>query len=185
MAQYQTGTKRLIEACIKGNRQAQFQLYEQHKIFLFGVCLRYVKNRETAEDILQEGFHKIFKFLKDYKGEGSLSAWMRRVMVNTALMHLRKKGKIQFYSIDELEELPYQFTDSALLDRDRAKAIIYMIQSLPPSYQTVFNLRAMDGYSFKEISAQLNINEATLRSHYLRARQHLQKLLQQEMNKYG
>jgi len=171
----------LIDACIKGNRLAQFELYEQHKVFLFGVCLRYVKNRETAEDILQDGFHKIFKNLKQYKANGPIAAWMRKIMVNTALTYLRKAGKMEFFDLVELSYKPAFPSDSSLLDQDRAHAIIYMIQQLPAVYQTVFNLRAMEGYSYKEISEKLEIKEATLRSHYSRARTFLQKRLHQEM----
>ena len=175
----------LIKACLRGDRQAQFDLYEQHKVFLFGVCLRYAKSREAAEDILQEGFYKILKDLHQYKGAGPLQAWMRKIMVNTALMHLRKYGKTVFTNLDEHTFKNVDLMDTTLLDKDRANAIIHLIQQLPSAYQTVFNLRAIEEYSFREISDQLDINEATLRSHYLRARTHLQQLLQKEMNKYG
>jgi len=177
--------KKLIKACLRGDRKAQFDLYEQHKVYLYGVCLRYAKSKEEAQDILQEGFYKIFKNLGQYKGDGPLQAWMRKVMVNTALMHLRKYGKTIFTDLDEHTFKNVNLTDRTLLEQDRANAIIHLIQQLPSSYQTVFNLRAIEGYSFKEISQNLDINEATLRSHYLRARKYLQKLLQKEMNKYG
>lgn len=149
------------------------------------MCLRYAKSREEAEDILQEGFYKILQNLKQYKGNGPLQAWMRKVMVNTALMHLRKHGKTVFTEFDEHIFNHVNLTDNTLLDIDRANAIIHLIQQLPSAHQTVFNLRAIEGYSFREISDQLDINEATLRSQYLRARTHLQQLLQKEMNKHG
>jgi len=136
----------LIKACLRGDRKAQFMLYEQHKVYLFGVCLRYAKSREEAEDILQEGFFKILKNLNQYKGDGPLQAWMRKIIVNTALMHLRKYGKTIFTDLDEHTFQNVGLLDRTLLDQDRANAIIHLIQQLPSSYQTVFNLRAIEGF---------------------------------------
>ena len=180
-----TSNNKLIKACLKGDRQAQFELYNQHKVALYGVCLRYMKSKEAAEDVLQEGFFTIFKKLHQYKGEGPIGAWMRKVMVNTALMYLRKHGKTTFTELDEQVFNNHYLLDNSLVEQDRANAVIHLIQQLPSAHQTVFNLKAIEGYSFREISEQLDINEATLRSHYLRARTHLQQLLQKEMNKYG
>lgn len=175
----------LLRACRRGDRQAQFKLYQQFKVYLFGICMRYGKSREEAEDILQEGFYRILKDLKQYRGQGPLQAWMRKVMVNTALMHLRKFHKINYTFLEkEVVEntLP---ADTTLQYSDRANAIIQLIQSLPLVQQTVFNLRAIDGYSFKEIAQQTGAKEATLRSHYLRARTKLQSLLRKELNNDG
>lgn len=177
--------KQLIRACLRRDRQAQFELYQQFKVYLFGVCMRYGKSKEEAEDILQEGFYHILKDLKQYSGKGPLQAWMRKIMVNTALMHLRKFHKINYtYLEKEVVEnvLP---ADTTLQYSDRANAIIQLIQSLPLVQQTVFNMRAIDGYSFKEIAQHTGAKEATLRSHYLRARTALQSLLRKELNNDG
>ncbi len=177
--------ERLVKACKSGNRKAQFELYEQFKIPLFGVCMRYARNKSEAEDMLQEAFFRIFKDLKQFKGDASLVGWMRRVCVNSSLMHIRKFRKIQFSELSENHETNPLLHDTQLLTKNRSDAVIKMIRSLPDNQQMVFNLRVMDGYSFKEISDKLEINEATLRSHFLRARKALQSLLNRELNSDG
>jgi len=181
LAKYQHIEQKLIKACIKRDRKAQHQLYNQYKVYLFGVCTRYAKSRVEAEDILQEGFYKILKDLKQWSGEGELRAWMRRVVVNTALMHIRKYRKMEFSDIEDIALDHPKLLDLSFSQQDRADAVIRMIQSLPDPYQTVFNLRAIEGYSFKEMAEKLGHNEATLRSHYLRARNKLQGVLKAEL----
>lgn len=176
---------RLIRDCLRGKRSAQRELYQRHKIFLFGVALRYAKSRPEAEDVLQEGFYKIFKDLKQYKSDGPLRAWMRKIVVNTALMHIRKYHRINYTALEPREVENYFAPDVSLMQSDRANAIIKLIQELPVAQQMVFNLRAIEGYSFKDISQQLGANEATLRSHYLRARTQLQSMLRKELNNDG
>ncbi len=173
--------KRLIKRCLRGHRDAQSELYKQHKVYLFGVCMRYAKNRAEAQDMLQEGFYKILKDLKQYNQQVPIQAWMRKVMVNTALMHIRKYRKVQY---TEWQDHTHNHKDSdvSLMAGDRSKAIIHLIRSLPDTQQTVFNLRAIEGYSFKEIAQKLETKEATLRSHYLRARTALQTMLKKELN---
>ena len=171
---------KLINSCKKGNRKAQFELYEQHKVFLFEICLRYAKTRAQAEDILQEGFYKILKDLKQVKNIEAIKGWMRKVMVNTALMHLRKHQKIKFDALSDYEIEKLSIVEIASEEKEKATAAIRMIQYLPSGYQTVFNLRAIEGYSFKEIAKQLNVKEATLRSHYHRAKLQLKQILEKE-----
>lgn len=180
-----TSEIQLIRGCLRGKREAQRELYQRHKLYLFGVAMRYAKGRQEAEDILQEGFYKIFKDLKQYKSDGPLQAWMRKVMVNTALMHIRKYHKMSFAALEPAQVEQQLLTDSSLLDSDRANAIILLIQSLPLAQQTVFNMRGIEGYSFKDISEKLGTNEATLRSHYLRARTQLKSLLRKELENEG
>lgn len=172
--------KKLVRACVRNDRQAQYELYQRYKVYLFGVCLRYAKNRVEAEDILQEGFYKILRDLKQYNQQVTIQSWMRKVMVNTALMHIRKHHKLQFEWVESYTEMMPLLVDNSLLEKNRANAVIQLIQQLPITQQTVFNLRAIEGYSFKEIAQQLSVNEATLRSHYRRARLQLQQLLQKE-----
>jgi len=172
--------KKLIKSCKNGNRKAQFALYQANKTYLFGICMRYGKNRQEAEDILQEGFYRIFKDIKQFSGTVPIQAWMRKVMVNSALMYIRKHRKLEMTEVEDFVFEAKGPKDTSLLNDDRAKAIIYLIRQLPPVQQTVFNLRAMEDYSFKEISEMIGGNEATLRSHYLRARKALQGLLKQE-----
>lgn len=152
-----------------------------HKVYLFGVCMRYTRSRAEAEDMLSEGFYRILKDLKQFSVASNLKAWMRKVMINSCLMHIRKHRKMQFSELTDNHIESFAPTDLSLLNSDRAKAIIGLIRQLPTSHQTVFNLKAIDGYSFKEISKMLDINEATLRSHFLRARTKLQHLLNSEL----
>lgn len=184
MANQSNNEAQLIKGCIQGNRKSQYLLYEQYKTYLYGICLRYAKTPHEAQDILQEGFFRILKDIKQFSGT-SLKAWMRKVMVNSALMHIRKYRKIEF-SVLEVEKLENtKLSEDTFKIKDRANAVIHLIQQLPLSYQTVFNLRAMEGYSFKEIAQQLDANEATLRSHYLRARKQLQVILDKELKDNG
>jgi len=142
--------------------------------------MRYTKSRAEAEDMLMEGFYKILKDLNQYSKSSNFNAWMRRVMINSCLMHIRKHRKLQFSELSDDQINSYDTADLSLLNSDRANAIIALIRLLPINHQTVFNLKAIDGYSFKEISDLLNVNEATLRSHFLRARTKLQQLLNNE-----
>lgn len=175
--------KDIIKQCIRGDRRSQKMLYDQHKVYLLGVCMRYTRSKAEAEDMLLEGFYRILKDLRQYSNTSSIKAWMRKVIVNSCLMHIRKYRKIQFSELTEDRVESNTPTDLSLLNSDRAKAIITLIRQLPLNHQTVFNLKAIDGYSFKEISNMLDINEATLRSHYLRARTKLQQLLNNEFQK--
>lgn len=174
--------KHIIKACLKGKREAQKTLFETYRIYLFGICMRYAKNKHEAEDMLQEGFYKILKDLKQFKGNASLKSWMTRVMINSSLMHIRRHRKLDYTELipDKLDH--DHIYDYSLANQDRATAIIKMVRTLPGSHQTVFNLRAIDGYSFREIATQLDIKEATARSHFLRARAKLQTLLHKEFH---
>jgi RNA polymerase sigma-70 factor (ECF subfamily) len=162
LANHQHQERKLLQACIKGNRQAQYQLYAQHQVYLFGVCMRYAKNRAEAEDILQEGFFKILKDLKQWNGKGEVRAWMRKVIVNTALMHIRKYRKMEFADLEDVQADHTSLKDLSFSQKDRANAVIHLIQSLPDPYQTVFNLRAIEGYSFKEIAEKLGLPRSHL-----------------------
>ena len=143
----------LIEGCRKGERRAQKELYDAYSRKMMGVCLRYVNDRETARDLLQDGFVKIFTSMDSYTGSGSFEGWMRKIFVNCALEYLRKS--------DVLREAT---------DLDNTAELIQ-----PDSSATVFNMFAIEGYSHKEISEMLNITESTSRSQYTRAKQLLQR----------
>lgn len=176
-----TAHKKIIKSCIRGDRKAQYELYEMNKVYLFGVCMRYSKTKEEAEDILQDAFYKIFKDLKQFNGEVPIQAWMRKVTINTALMHIRKNKNLKYVELDEFKYEQTAHIDNAFLTENRASDIIHIIRKLPDVQQMVFNLRAMDEYPFKEISEMMGGNEATLRSHYLRARKSLQSMLKKEL----
>lgn len=179
---YKSTSSTLIKQCIKGERKAQYELYEMHKVHLFGICRRYAKTVIEAEDMLQDGFYKILRDIKQFNNQVPLNAWMRKVMINSALMYIRKYKKVNYTELHEERVEGLLGYDQKMDQTDRAKAIIHIIQTLPEVQQTVFNLKGIDGYSFKEISELLEVNESTLRSHYLRARKNLQSILNKELN---
>lgn len=177
--------KNTIKKCLRGDRKAQFELYEQHKVVLFGICMRYASSRSEAEDMLQEGFYSILKDLKSYSGKGSFQGWMKKVMVNAALMYIRKHRKLKITIQDE-EILEYHSEpDTSLWNSDRVLALMDMIHRLPLNQQLVFNMKAVDGYEYREISAKLDTSETNCRSLYLRARNKLKEMLTLELKKDG
>ena len=161
--------QRLVKECLKGKPQAQRELYEHFAEIMLGVCYRYTRSMRDAEDILQEGFIKVFHHLKQYKQEGELGAWIRRIMVNTALNYLKRNRKYQeemFFT----EEYLHPVADDDPAVRLQTKEIADLIRQLPQGYQVIFNLHAVEGYSHVEIGEMLGISDGTSRSQYSRAR---------------
>lgn len=166
----------LIRRCIKGHPPAQKQLYERYQSRLFGLCLRYARSEAEALDFLQEGFIKIFRDLKHFRGDGPLEAWMCRVVANTAISKLRRKSwiKEEAFNWDTVPAEEPQVDPEGL----NAEQLIGLIRQLPDGFRTVFNLYAIEGYTHKEIAKILDIAESTSRSQYQRARKLLQKQIQ-------
>lgn len=164
----------LIKGCRKGDRLAQKELYEKYSRKMMGVCLRYVNDRETARDLLQDGFVKVFTSMDSYLGAGSFEGWMRKIFVNCALEYLRKSDVLrESTDLDNTAELIQP--DSSVISSMSAAELMQLVQELPTGFRTVFNLFAIEGYSHKEISEMLNITESTSRSQFTRAKQMLQK----------
>lgn len=169
--------KELIKKCIQNNAGAQEKLYKLYAPKMFGVCLRYTKNYMEAEDILQEGFIKVFLHLKDYRNEGSLEGWIRRTIVNTAINFYRKSIKSsKDLDIDDIEIANND--DETVLDQLSTKELLDAVRELPDGYRVVFNLNVIEGYTHKEIGQMLNLSENTSKSQLSRARQVLQKNLE-------
>ena len=145
---------------------------------MLGVCLRYARNRQDAEDILQDSFIKVFEKIGQFKNEGSFEGWLKRVCVNQCL-DILKKEKSQFSEdIDNYTQLPSQAVD--VNSEISAKNLMQLLMRLPVGYRTVFNLYAIEGYSHAEIATLLNINENTSKSQLFKARKWLQGQLNQE-----
>jgi RNA polymerase sigma factor (sigma-70 family) len=162
-------TSQLVKDCLKEKASAQKALYELYAPAMLGVCYRYTKSIADAEDVLQEGFVKTFKNLSQYKSEGELGGWIRRIMVTTAINYLKKNSRYRnelIYTDDVLH--PVSSEDPVV--RMNAKELAELIRQLPTGYQTIFNLHAVEGYSHVEIGAMLGIHEGTSRSQYARAR---------------
>lgn len=144
-------------------------LYEHFAPSMLGVCFRYTKSMNDAEDVLQNGFVKVFKHLKQYKSEGELGAWIRKIMVNSALNYLKSNRRYRY-------DLSFDETPLHLVSTDNpdvklhAKELSELIRQLPTGFQTIFNLHAVEGYSHVEIAAMLGISDSTSRSQYARAR---------------
>jgi RNA polymerase sigma-70 factor (ECF subfamily) len=166
-----------LQACLHGDRLAQKQLFERFKGKMFALCLRYANSREDAEDVLQEGFVKVFRDLKQYSGVGNFEGWMRKVFVNTALQHLQKQKN----SLITLELDGQDFPDEqepTPAEELPAQQMIRILQKLPPGFRTIFNLHILEGYSHPEIAEILGISVGTSKSQLLRAKAHFKKLLE-------
>ena len=172
--------KQLIASCLKGEQTAWKALYDAYSGRMLGVCLRYVANREVARDVMQDGFVKVFSSLDKFRGEGPFGAWIRKIFVNESLEYLRRTQTLrrETISLDGAAFSPA--VEATALARLSADDLMAMVQELPPSLRTVFNLLAIEGYSHKEIAARLQIEESTSRAHYMRARRWLQQKINGE-----
>ncbi len=165
----------LIKSCIAGHRKSQRELYELLAPTMYGVCLKFFKKSNEAEDILQEAFIKLFNNLHKYRGEGSFEGWVRRIFVNTSIQHYRSLKPISIDSGDIEDVLPS--CETSALDNLYQKDVIRMANHLSNGYRTVFNLYAIEGYSHKEISEMLGITESTSKSQYLRAKACMREMI--------
>jgi RNA polymerase sigma factor (sigma-70 family) len=162
-------TRKLVKECLKGNATAQGQLYDLFAGQMLGICYRYTKSTADAEDILQDGFVKVFGHLHQFRFEGELGAWIRRIMVHTALNYLKKSKTYQSelsFDDDSMHPVSDDNPEWTLTGRELAN----LIRQLPTGYQTIFNLYAVEGYTHVEIGKALGIHEGTSRSQYARAR---------------
>ena len=160
---------KLVKECIRELPAAQRQLYDHFAETMLGVCYRYTKSLTDAEDVLQDGFVKVFKNLHQFKFQGELGGWIRRIMVTTSLNFLKKNSRYRHEFSFENENLHPVADDNPEL-KITGKELADLIRQLPVGYQTVFNLYAIEGYSHGEIGVLLGINEGTSRSQYARAR---------------
>ena len=168
--------EQLIAGCLKGDKLSQRDLYDRYSRKMFGVCLRYCNNREDAEEVLQEGLLKVFHKLADFKKEGALESWIKRIIINTAL---------DFYRRNKNKQRETEWQDNITISIEpltelKTKELLQVIQNLPLGFRTVFNLYAIEGYNHGEIAGMLNISEGTSKSQYSRARQHLMSMIEKE-----
>jgi RNA polymerase sigma factor (sigma-70 family) len=171
----------LLKGCLEGNRRMQEELYRRFSPRMYGVCLRYAGKAEEAEDILQEGFIKVFKKMDSFRGDGSFEGWMRRIFVNTAIEHFRRKRYLM--PVTEKEENTLEGKYTSALDDLGAKDVLALIQELSPGYRTVFNLYVVEGYTHKEIADMMGISEGTSKSQLSRAKVILQDMVRTFIDK--
>ena len=174
---------KLIEGCIAGKRDMQQLLYDQYSRKMMAVCLRYAPTTFEAEDMMQEAFVKVFTHIGNFKRDCPLEFWVRKIMVNTALKHLRSKQLLTVsHEADEVNNLA---SDSFSLTGYSLDELLSMVQRLAPRYRMVFNLYAIEGYNHKEIGEMLDISEGTSKSQYSRARAILQSMISRQENNYN
>ena len=168
--------QQLLQDCKDGKLKAQRQVYDALSPKMMALCLRYMGNREDAEDVLQEGFITLFTKLDSYQGAGSFEGWARRIFVNTALMHLRRTDALGLS--DDITEAHGLFTEEATpVQKMGYRELMQMVAALPPDARTVFNMYVIEGYSHKEIAKELGCTVATSRSKLQRARIRLQEMI--------
>lgn len=166
----------LLQGCLNNDAYAQQELYYRYSPKMLSVCYRYSKSREDAEDMLQEGFIKVFTQIHKFENRGSLEGWILRIIVHTCINHLKKNKKFN-------EHIELAYAGDILIKEDnipailQAKQVVESIRSLPIGYRTVLNLYAIEGYSHKEIGFMLEIEESTSRSQYTRAKNMLEEIL--------
>lgn len=180
--------KDIIKNCVAGKRAAQKQLFELFYGTMLGVCMRYTKDKDAAQEVVQEGFIKVFEKLNEFDFTGSFEGWMRRIMVNTSIDAIRKKKRRAFATDEDfiLEQNPLYTDDKdddKFLNELKAEEAMKAIQELSPAYQTVFNLYVIENYSHKEIAEILEITEGSSKSNLAKAKQNLRKILKEKFEK--
>jgi RNA polymerase sigma factor (sigma-70 family) len=171
--------EQLVHGCVKGDPSAQKLLYQQFCRRMMSVCMRYANDREQAQDMLQDGFVKVFQKIGHFRGDGPLAGWIARTMVNTALDHIRR-NKPYDHSLDLAEAEHLHQEDGQALSGMTTDELLALIQALPAGYRTVFNLFVIEGYAHREIADMLGISENTSKSQFMKARAYLRKLLPRE-----
>jgi RNA polymerase sigma factor (sigma-70 family) len=166
----------MLTGCLVNDAAAQQELYYRYSPKMLSVCFRYAKNREDAEDMLQEGFIKVFTQIRQFQNRGALEGWIRKIMVHTCINTLKKNKKFTD-SVDLIHATTIQVREDAIPSILQAKQVVECIRLLPLGYRTVLNLYAIEGYSHKEIGDMLDIEESTSRSQYTRAKAMLEDIL--------
>lgn len=167
----------LIKGCLAGKRAAQNLLFDKYAPKMLGVCYRYVQTEHEAEDVMQDGFVKVFKYLNNFRKESSLEAWIKRIMVNTALNYLKATRRLRMEEDIGMAEYSEEVAVHQFHSID-TKILMNCIQKLPDGYRVVLNMFAIEGYSHKEIAAELGITESTSRSQFARGKEQLKKKLE-------
>lgn len=166
----------MLQGCLDNLSSAQEVLYNLYSPRMLGVCYRYARSREDAEDMLQDGFIKVYSQIHQFKGDGSLEGWIRKIVIHTCINALKKNKKFSD-SVDLAFASTIQVNDNNISSMLQAKQVVECIRLLPIGYRTVLNLYAIEGFSHREISSILEIEESTSRSQYTRAKSMLEEIL--------
>ena len=174
--------KDFVKACIAGEKWAQKEIYEEHFSKMLPVCMRYAIDENEAMDLVHEGFIKVFRNMDKYAPGTSLTAWIRRIMVNNAIDHYRKHSKRRTQDLDTVYDMSDNEPD--IVSEMSAEEILKALQTLSPSYRTVFNLYVIEGFSHKEIADKLGISDSTSRSNLVKARSKMREILKSMSKRY-
>jgi RNA polymerase sigma-70 factor (ECF subfamily) len=166
----------ILQGCLNNNATAQKALYEKYSAKMLSVCYRYAHNREDAEDMLQEGFIKVFGQIHTFQNRGAFEGWIRRIIIHTCINNLKKNKRFN-ESVDLIHATSLQVMEETIPSIIQAKQVVECIRLLPIGYRTVLNLYAIEGYSHREIGEMLDIEESTSRSQYTRAKAMLEDML--------
>ena len=166
----------IFQGCLKNQATAQRELYNRYSPKMLAVCYRFAHKREDAEDMMQEGFIKVFSQMHTFQNTGAFEGWIRRIMVHTCINNLKKNKRFN-ESVDIAYANSIQVREESVPSIVQAKQVVECIRLLPIGYRTVLNLYAIEGYSHKEIADMLDIEESTSRSQYTRAKQMLEEIL--------
>lgn len=166
----------ILQGCLKNDAVAQRELYNKYSPKMLAVCYRFAHNREDAEDMLQDGFIKVFSQIHTFENRGAFEGWIRRIIVHTCINILKRNKKFN-ESVDLVHATGLQIRDESVPSIIQAKQVVECIRMLPMGYRTVLNLYAIEGYSHREIAKMLGIEESTSRSQYTRAKVMLEEIL--------
>ena len=166
----------IVDRCLQGDQKAHKQLYQTYSDKMFAVCLRYGSGRQDAEDILQDGFIKVFKNLERFQFKGSFEGWIRRIIVNSAIEHYRKNVKWKY--TEDAQEVHIASTEIGIIQTLKANDLMNLVQKLPVGYRTVFNLFVVEGYSHQEIAEMLGVSESTSKTQLFKARAALKGMIE-------
>ncbi len=166
----------ILSGCLNNHPSSQKELYTRYSPKMLAVCFRFAHNKEDAEDMLQEGFIKVFSQIHTFRNQGAFEGWVRRIVVHTCINNLKKNKRFN-ESVDLIHANSIQVKEESIPSIVQAKQIVECIRLLPMGYRTVLNLYAIEGYAHKEIAEMLDIEESTSRSQYTRAKQMLEEIL--------
>jgi len=176
----QSETNNIIIRCKKGDPKAQKSLYDKYSPLFYGMCLRYMKNRTEAEDLLVESFYTIFSKINQYKGTGSFEGWMKRIVVNSCLMQIRKKNNLNLHV--DIEKAYYLKEEANAITDINYAELLKMMEDLPTGYRTVFNLYVIEGYKHREIANIMGISINTSKSQLILAKKKMQEFYLKKYN---
>ena len=167
-----------MDQCKKGDAKVQKQLYEMYAPLFMSIAMRYMKNIESAEDVMVMGFFKIFNNINKYKGAGSFEGWMKRILVNEALMQIRKRNNL--YMTLELSEVDKKSDEVSIVDDMAYEDLLALLDELPPGYRTIFNMYVIEGYKHREIAELLKISINTSKSQLILAKKRMRELIKKK-----